>query len=95
MSSFLYFKLFAALSKVGVKNSKLNNVKSKTIMMGFNIFKTLILNDFPKICAATNSPESLKNPKVKMAEITAHRGRISHNLPNEIKKRYSKILAKL
>ena len=57
-------------------------------MMGFKIFKTLLLNDFPKICAAINSPESLKKPKVKIAEMTAHRGKISHNLPNEIKKRY-------
>ena len=92
---FLNFKLFAALSRVGVKNSKLNKVKNKTIMMGFKIFKTLMLSDFPKICAAINSPESLKKPKVKIAEMTAQRGKISHNLPNEIKKRYLNIFPKL
>ena len=64
--------------------SKQNKVNIKKIIIGFRIFKTLISMDLPSIWAAINSPESFKKPKVKIPEITAHKGNISHNLLSEI-----------
>ena len=58
----------AKISNFGVMNSKHNKVTIKKIIIGFRILTTLIMMDLPNIWAAINSPESFKNPKVKIAE---------------------------